>query len=141
MKFSLEIQGEEKLLREMRRLEKVAPDRLDNVLFAATNDTRNTAIDSIRVSKPGGRTYQRGQVVHQASPQGGPPNADTGNLISNITLQKIAGGYDVGSRKGAPYGFFLEFKEASRGGRPWLKPAFNIGLQKLKDYIKRIKLK
>lgn len=132
-RFTLE--GQEALIAGIRKLKIEAPKELEKMLFGASLSTRNEAINSIRINKSGGRTYKRRSVIHQASPPGGPPNTDTGDLVRNITVEKLENGYDVGSRMGASHGFFLEFKEPSRGGRKWLEPAFEKGIAKLKQLV------
>jgi HK97 gp10 family phage protein len=102
----------------------------------------NEAKKSIQSHKSSGNVYVRGSISHTASTAGNPPNSDTGNLVKNITIQKISGGYDVGSRKGAPYGVHLEFGTSKMAARPWLTPAFYLALEKLKvKMIKRLREK
>ena len=73
-----------------------------------------------------GEVYVRGGVTHQASLPGKPPVVDTGNLIRNITSRRDGIlSWSVGSRSGAPYGYYLEFglSRDPSTARPWLKPA------------------
>lgn len=110
---------------------------LDRTLAAGALLTETEAKRSIQAHESKGNQYKRGTVTHTASTPGNPPNSDTGNLVNNITVEKINGGYDVGSRRGAPYGLWLEFGTASVQARPWLAPAYAMAIdrtiQKLKE--------
>jgi len=136
---NITLTGDKELLKAIRKLKKEAPKDLQKMLFDAAMHTRNVAIDSIQKPKAGGAAYQRRTVTHLASPPGGPPNTDRGTLVQSITVEKIEGGYDVGSREGAPHGFWLEMKEPSAGGRKWLEPAFLLGIAHLQELIRKFK--
>ena len=131
-KGRIEITGDKEYIALVERIKKELPKRLDAALFTGATDTMNEAKKSIQGHQSSGNVYQRGSISHTASTAGNPPNSDTGNLVQNITIQKINGGYDIGSRKGAPYGVYLEFGTSKMGARPWLTPAFYLALEKLK---------
>lgn len=134
------IEGDKELQRKLEAIEKKAPSMLSGILFMGSEATRSEAVTSINAHKSAGRTYQRGNVSHTASSAGNPPNTDTGQLVQNITTEEIQGGYDVGSRSGAPYGAWLEFGTLKISPRPWLLPAYNIAVKKVNDALKKIKL-
>lgn len=94
------------------------------------------AKQSILEHQSRGRIYKRGNITHQASTQGNPPNSDTGTLVNNIRVEKIKGGYDVGSRKGAPHGLWLELGELKR---PWLMPAYEKAIKNVINKFKNFK--
>lgn len=136
----IEISGDAEYKALIKKMGKVLPERLDAALFTGALDTMNIAKESIQSHQSKGVTYQRGNIQHTASLAGNPPNTDTGNLVRNITIKKINKGYDVGSRKGAPYGVHLEFGTSKMGARSWLKPSFVSALEKLKiKMIKRLR--
>ena len=98
-------------------LKKFAADNgknLNKIIAAAALETHQNALKSIHR----GRKNER-------SVAGAPPKSDTGNLVENITLVNERGEITVGSRKGAPYGYWLEFGTWRMAARPWLKPAFD----------------
>ena len=132
MDSRIEIKGDKEYLALIAKMKKELPKRVDASLFTGSLDTMNEAKKSIQAHQSSGNVYSRGSITHTASTAGNPPNSDTGNLVKNITIQKIKGGYDVGSRKGAPYGVHLEFGTSKMAARPWLTPAFYLALDKLK---------
>lgn len=110
---------------------------MGKITAEAATITHKEAVNHISGDMGTGRTYytrRKGEAgkrkgrkafkKHVASAQGQFPASDTGQLVRNITMEKESDGYTVGSRKGAPHGFFLEMKSPSRGGRPWLSRAF-----------------
>jgi HK97 gp10 family phage protein len=128
----IEITGDKEYQALIAKMKKELPKRLDAALLTGSLDTMNEAKKSIQGHQSSGNVYVRGSITYTASTAGNPPNSDTGNLVQNITIQKIKGGYDVGSRKGAPYGVHLEFGTSKMAARPWLTPAFYLALEKLK---------
>jgi hypothetical protein len=138
--LQVDISGIDKYKSLVERIKKNAPEKLNAALFEGGLQTQNEAKRSIQSHQSSGVPYKRGGVVHVASAPDNPPNTDTGNLVNNITLQKIHGGYDVGSRDGAPYGAALEFGTSRMLPRPWLVPAATFGVKAMRDFAKRMKL-
>lgn len=123
LKIDMEIKGVDEFLRTVR--EEVAVDKkhLDKLLTRAALETHKNAVESIKNGGRSGKIYKRGQKTHQASAPGEAPKTDYGTLVKNITFQKAD--MTVGSRGGAPWGFWLEFGTSKAGARPWLQPAFD----------------
>lgn len=111
--------------------------RLNKTIVDAATMTHRTAIGSIQTGGRSGRIYKRRSVTHQASAPGEKPKTDTGDLVRNITMEKIASGFTVGSRKGAPHGFWLEFGTSKMDARPWLQPAFDNTVRKIGEALNR----
>ena len=83
-----------------------------------------------------GRFYKKKSVVHHASAAGEFPKTDTGELVSNINVRKIGKkDYDVGSRLGAPHGFWLEYGTRNMAARPWLRPSFDKVLKMFRSKL------
>lgn len=135
--FKVEIKGDKQFNALLSRIKKRSPEHLDFILNKAAEDTRTEAVRSINAHETKGTTYQRGTVSHTASLPNNPPNTDTGNLVKNITKTQIEKGYETGSRKDAPYGLWLEFGTRKISPRPWLTPAYNRTIEKLKQSIQR----
>ncbi len=135
----VEIKGNKEFVKAVRDYGKTAKDALGKALFLGATHTRNEAVASIQAHGSAGVTYKRRGVEHTASVAGNPPNTDTGNLVKNITTEKISGGYDVGSRKGAPYGAALEFGTSKIAPRPWLSPAYEKAVKIVLDKIRNSK--
>lgn len=122
---SIEIAGMRGLQETLRLMSERSGKSIDKVMLNAAFLTHKNAVLSIQQGpKRKGRHYPRGKKVHIASAPGQPPKTDTGNLVSNITVQKEGfADYSVGSRSNAPYGFWLEFGTSKMLPRPWLMPA------------------
>lgn len=122
----VEIDGVKEFLSEVKKTAKDGGKTAGALILEAAAQTHSNAIASIRTGGRSGRLYSRwrGNKTHQASAEGEAPKSDTGTLLANITMEKEGGGYTVGSRKGAPHGFWLEFGTSLMGARPWLAPAF-----------------
>lgn len=138
--IKVELEGSRELQKQLERIAKTAPKKLDGVFFSGATKTQEVAVKSIQGHQSSGVTYKRRSVEHTASTAGNPPNSDTGRLVKNITVQKIDGGYDVGSRKDAPHGLWLEFGTSSTAPRPWLRPAYDLTVAWVLDKLKKIEV-
>ncbi len=126
--LSVEIKGVKEFMDAVKTVETEGKRTVGQMLLEAATMTHQFAINSIRQGARSGRLYRRwrGAKTHKASAPGEAPKSDTGTLVQNITLEKIGrDGYTVGSRKGAPHGFWLEWGTSMMDARPWLTPAFN----------------
>lgn len=107
---------------------------LDKILVSMAVDTKAISIQSIQQGGRSGRTYNRKGISHQASAAGEAPKTDKGNLVSNITFQKDGMlNYSAGSRRGAPYGAWLELGTRNISPRPWLSPAYKQVVKKYRS--------
>jgi HK97 gp10 family phage protein len=121
----------------LKKFEDISEKRLDVILQDMAFNTQNVAIKSINSGGRTGRSYTRRSVTHIASAAGEPPKTDTGQLVRNITVNKDSVlKYSVGSRKGAPYGAWLELGTRTIAPRPWLKPAFDQTLAQFRGFFK-----
>ena len=132
----VELKGATEFAATAKKIAKQANIDVDQILAAGAIETQSAAQQSILSHLSKGEIYKRGSITHQASTAGNPPNSDTGTLVKNITVEKIKGGYDVGSRKGAPWGLWLEFGTSKVAARPWLLPAYE---KAIKSVINRFK--
>lgn len=126
--YSVEIKGVKEFMTAVKDVETEGKRTVGQLLLEAATMTHKLAIDMIRQGGRSGKTYRRwrGAKVHTASAPGEAPKSDTGTLVENITIEKFGkDGYTVGSRKGAPHGFWLEWGTSLMDARPWLTPAFN----------------
>lgn len=121
--LKIEIIGMDKLLSDIHKEVNGDKKKLKSVLIETALKTHSEAISSIKNGGRTGRTYQRRTVTHKASAAGEAPKTDTEQLVQNITFDKTD--MTVGSRKGAPHGFWLEFGTSKMAARPWLQPAFD----------------
>jgi len=144
--FDIKVEGLDRMNSLVQKIQKYVPDAVAKTLFYGAQLTMNEAKRSIQASGSKGVTYKRGNILHTASTAGNPPNTDTGNLVNNITVEKIDGGYDVGSRKDAPYGLALELGTSNMLPRKWLTPAYEKAIkatidkaqQVMDDYFRKV---
>lgn len=136
------IKGDKELLRLFEKAKRLNVTALDRVLSKSAYKVHENAITSIQGGSRSGRVYKRRDkdtgnlITHQASAPGEPPKTDGGDLVKNITVNKhIKASYDVGSRKGAGYGFWLEMGTSKMLPRPWLKPALRKSLKDIDKFI------
>ena len=141
MSARVTLEGDKEFERAIRDIEKSGKDGLNRMLSRMAIDTQREAILGMQQTPRSGRVYTKGKnrnIRHVASTGGKPPAIDTGNLVRNVTVESEgARGYNVGSRKGAFYGFFLEFGTRFIQKRPWLTPAYNKVVGDFRGYIKR----
>lgn len=134
---SIEIIGTKELEAFLQNIPKQNSDELDKLLSLMALDTQNNAIEGINKGNRTGKVYKRRTISHRASAAGEYPKTDTGQLTRNIILKKEdKSHYTVGSRRGAPHGFWLEFGTRFMAARPWLKPSFEKTLKKFEGRFK-----
>ena len=98
----------------------------------AMEEMRDTAIDT-------SKTY--GKKGHHPSLPGNPPAVDTGTLRRSVTYQVDENelvGYVGSNLKNPPYGLYLEKAEYGTSRmkpRPWLKPATEKSMEKIKEIM------
>lgn len=100
----------------------------------AQESMTNTQIDYSKVY------YKHNKNIgHHPSVEGNPPAVDTGTLRRSITYsvdekEKVG---RVGSvLQNPPYGVYLEFGTSRMKPRPWLKPALEKSVEKIKKIFK-----
>jgi len=128
--------------RRLKGITRKLGNSTNNALYSTINKAgevvRAEAVKGISKGARTGNTYKRGKggATHTASAEGEMPKTDTGNLVNNITVER-AGRYaiEVGSRIQAPEGYWLETKEGSQGGRPWLAPTFSKNAKRIEAMI------
>ena len=138
MTLKIQVKGIKEFNKYLSGLSRSSKIEMNKLLAISATETQKNAVNSIQTGARTGKTYKRRSITHQASAPGEPPKSDTGALTSNITVEKERGGYTTGSRKGAPWGFWLEFGTSLIKARPWLQPSFdktvaeiNVKIQKL----------
>lgn len=132
-----------KLGREIkRRLGTVGLMKADRILEDEAIEMRNTIIRSMQNSSKTGRRYPRGSkkgkmIYHIASSKGNPPRVDDGGLIASIGVDARRFEVEVGSRITDPaYPKFLEYGTDKMDARPWLEPAFDKHVGRIKTKLR-----
>ena len=123
------------LISKLRKMTDRIPIEAKQAIADVTLKVEGDAKYAIQTGGRSGRIYKRGSITHQSSASSEFPKTDTGQLVSNITSEFTLMGLEatVGSRRGAPHGFMLEFGTSKMAPRPWLMPT----LYKNKQYIDR----
>ncbi len=137
--FRVELKGSNEFSSALKGYAGTCKDALRTGLFAGATSTQSEAIKSIQAHASSGEVYNKRGRQHASSVPGSPPNSDTGNLVANITIEDIDGGFDVGSRKGAGYGLALEFGTIKMAPRPWLQPAYDRAVKIVIEKIMKSK--
>lgn len=127
--LKVDLASSQKIKNAISQMNVKSEKHLQKFIADAAFTTQTNAVKSIQASASSGAVYKRRSIEHTASLPNNPPNSDTGNLVRNITVGDVAGGKDVGSRSGAPYGLWLEFGTRNTAPRPWLRPAFEAMLK------------
>ena len=121
MTVSLDTTG---LISKLRKMTNSTPMEAKQAIADVSLKVEGDAKFAIQTGGRSGRIYKRGSKTHQASTGGEFPKTDTGELVANITSEFSLMGLEatVGSRRGAPHGFMLEFGTSKMTPRPWLMP-------------------
>lgn len=96
----------------------------------------NEAVELIQQSVPSGNFYpSRGRKgsLHEASPAGAAPNADTGELHTSITSveRETADSFEITTGANTPYAAGLELGTSNMQPRPYMGPAFRLNLDRI----------
>jgi HK97 gp10 family phage protein len=102
------------------------------IVGAAGNLVRNTAVDSINQGGRSGVTYERGGKTAQRSAAGEPPKTDQGILAGSIRLKLDANNLGASVESGAKYSEALEFGTSKMAARPFLQPALEANRSKIR---------
>ena len=121
MSFGLDIFRKQKY----KGVEGAYRQAIERIIRSGTQDTMNTAKQSIQSHGSSGRTYTKynPKRTHTASAAGNPPNTDTGFLVSNISMKVDPSGLGGSVESRASYSAPLEFGTKNMQARPFLQPA------------------
>lgn len=127
--------------KNLKRVEEATRKNQRRAILTGAYMIHKDAIESIKKGPKSGRTYARGNKDHVASAPGEAPATDTGELVSKIVVRVVDGGdiVDVASR--AKYSFALELGTADGRikPRPFLFPAFQKNIPKIRIMLKNAK--
>lgn len=132
--IKIELDGLQTLLRQLDAIKEVGENVVLETITDIVTDTHALAVAGINGGPKTGRTYKRGNVLHQSSAPGQYPASDKGILAGSVRKELPAIGNMVG-RVGTNtfYGPMLEFGTSKMASRPWLMPSFErakIGVEK-----------
>lgn len=125
------------LFQKQKRLE----TEIGKALAKSCALVQSTAITSMRdtVTDPNRAYYTHNKnIPHHPSIAGNPPAVDTGTLRRSITYKVDEAektGYVGSTIKNPPYGVYLEYGTSRMKPRPWLRPALEKSLPKIKEYF------
>ena len=117
---------------------------IEDLLAKGAVEIQNEARRSIQKGPKTGetRTLSNPDRVHTASAPGEAPASDRGRLVESINLKKDGANstYTIGVHReeAVSYAAYLEFGTQNIKRRPFLRPAYNKVLPKLRRALKRI---
>jgi len=131
MSFGLDVRGVEALRVNLQKMERDARRRLiREASHTAAVDLQARIVENINSGPATGRPRGDGS---RGSAAGEYPMADTNTLASMVDVDRTPHGASVVSR--AEYSKALEYKPASRGGRPFMSRALNENKQRIHDVV------
>lgn len=123
---------------------------VDKAITQASFLVKNKAVRNIQGGQRSGVEYVRGsgdpkrkgnrrrkgakKVIGTRSAQGEFPKSDTGVLAQSISASRMMFAVSIVGTH-IPYGHFLETKDPSNGGRPWLEPSYEEEMPKIDKLI------
>jgi hypothetical protein len=115
------------------RFRKGAIDTMRKQIHATGLLVHGTARLSLITGPKTGRVYKRRGITHRASAPGQTPASDTGNLLAHINITYGRDYADVGAT--VVHGRHLEFREPAKGGRVWLRKAYEKHVKRIEANI------
>ena len=123
--INVSLDGMQQLLNQMKKLGADADAVVLKTITDLVLQTQGLAKIGIQRGPKSGRTYQRGNITHQASAPGQYPATDTGRLASSVMIDlPTPGGLTGRVGTNVQYGPMLEFGTSRMAARPWLLPSF-----------------
>jgi HK97 gp10 family phage protein len=123
--INVSLDGMQQLLNQMKKLGADADAVVLKTITDLVLQTQGLAKIGIQRGPKSGRTYQRGNITHQASAPGQYPATDTGRLASSVMIDlPVPGGLTGRVGTNVQYGPMLEFGTSRMAARPWLLPSF-----------------
>lgn len=120
----VKIIGKRKLDAQLKRINRNLRNDLAAEMVKVVDELKNDGKIEISTGGRSGRLYKRGNRTHQASAPGEYPKTDTGKLVLSFFRKVIKSRNQVTGFliNNAPHARYLEFKPASMGGRPFMRP-------------------
>lgn len=133
--------GRERLQRKLGAFPKAVRNEVRRELLRGALLIENDAVASIQEQTPSGKFVRsRGDPtkLHEVSPPGSAPNADTGELHTSITTTRKENSTGIVVETGAntPYATPLELGTAKIAPRPYMGPAFRGNVQRIEDRVR-----
>lgn len=129
----------DEFINELSQKQKRVETEIGKALAKSCALVQSTAISSMRDTViDTSKTYytHNKQIPHHPSVAGNPPAVDTGTLRRSITYnvnEKEKYGRVGSTIKNPPYGLYLEYGTSRMKPRPWLRPALEKSLPKIKQ--------
>jgi len=112
-----------------------ALDSIHFRLVEGANRVRNHMINAMRRTPKTGKKYKRGKKWHIASSPGNAPAVDKNQLVRSIVMDVRLDEVEVGVKSGAPYAKWLEEGTPKMKPRPFLKPAAEAEVPRIRRKI------
>ena len=131
----------EEFANELSQKQKRLETEIGKALAKSCALIQSTAITSMRdtvIDTDKSYYTHNKKIPHHPSIAGNPPAVDTGTLRRSITY-KVNENEKVGrvgsTIKNPPYGLYLEYGTSRMKPRPWLRPALEINMPKIKQFF------
>ena len=136
MQVSIKVKGLEEATKALKSLEKDLEQPFREVIAGGAQLIRGEAIKSIQTGPKTGRIYEKynPRRTHRASAPGQAPASDTGNLVSNIMVERESENI-VNVVSKAFYSMFLEFGTSKILPRPFMFPASEKAFPKIVEVV------
>lgn len=134
------IKGDIELIKALKGSSDAYMKAANKVLAKGVLDMHKDTVEKFNKGSRSGRQYKRGNKIHTASAEGEFPKTDRGGTVGSLFFEtKVDNKNSVESKFGSKSitGKYLEFKPTSHGGRPWLKPQFDIYSKIIMDELKK----
>ena len=129
----------EEFMHELSQKQKQLETEVGKAIAKSCALVQTTAIKSMRDTQtdPNVSYFTHNKSIpHHPSIAGNPPAVDTGTLRRSITYkvdEKEMVGYVGSTIFNPPYGAYLEYGTSRMKPRPWLRPALEKSLPKIKE--------
>lgn len=133
--------GRGALQRIFRNLGQATRDEVARELLRGGHLIESDAAVSIQEQTPSGKFVQsrgRKDALHEVSPPGSAPNADTGELHTSLTSvrRENTSGVRVETGANTPYATALELGTSKMEPRPYMSPAFNANVDRIEENVR-----
>jgi len=133
----IKITGDKKILKRLNTIGSDLRNRTEAEIKFSLEDIKAIAQKSMKRTRKGrARVRYLPRRLHRASLVNNPPAIDTGHLVNHITWEYNAGKFGGNIGTNILYGRYLEISLK----RPWLKPAAEIGFQRLRGRLRKLKV-
>ncbi len=133
----MKFRNKDRLAAKLRLLRITTRQEVRRSLRQGAERVNGDAGDAIQEQTPSGvfvRSKGNSSALHEVSPRGSAPNADTGELHTSLTqvTKESASRIEVEAGANTPYAVRQELEF----GRPYMRPAFHKNVERIKKTVR-----